>query len=1233
MGYDESQSLQLASMAARFQNIADTEISAGDAASFINSQLKAFKFTAKDTEHVLDAVNEVANNFAVGTNDLQSALTKTGAALSVTGNSFEQTIGLVTAGEEILVGQSGKVGRGLRSIGLNLAAAAKEADKFEGAHGKVNIALKDSEGNLRSTYDILKDLSEGTADGSVAWDKLNTAEQTSIGNALAGKTQFETFAAVLGNFKTAINATKTAMDSQGSSAKENEKYLDSIEGRTKAFQSAWEELSLHVVSSDFLKTIVEGATGLIKVLDKVTQTVGPAGFFGSLFGGMALYKKGIGALMGFLDKGGLKELPEIVEETSESAVKLVKNAGPIDAIFSKISSIGLKGLAGGLATIASNPLFQAGTVLALTYAIDKLNYALSFAGKADDIREIDSSIESMRSEMEALQAQGDSLTESDKARLQVLQAQLQVLELQKETAKQEAQARFEKEAKKSAGDGKAGDKGTNVDTYNNAVEGLRKVNSQLDEVQKKWENGEISQEKYSRKIKDISRQQEEYNKALARSSDEIIQEQQNLELVDYNSLSKDAKAYYDGIHTAYLQMQTDNSDVQAAIADVIQKVGSAEFDSWKLDVSSFKNAEDFIEAVKGKIEDPATLEVDVKEEGAEEVEKKRNELKKSIDSKVNVSEQGAAKVKKGIAAAAEDKNAKIKVSQSGADKAKKDIDDAAKPRTSFISVVKRLVGGIGLAGGKRKGETGGAAWLGDEAKPGGEPKPELVVRQDGSAFLAGTTGWEMHSISQGDTVYSHTDTKKLLGGKISYQFGAKELPRFAKGKKSKTSKATKVQQLRDKWDAEMDSLDYYKELNNWTPQYNLTKLQASYKKFQKQFKSLKSSMTTQQLRQYNLDVKALKDDIKEQAAEAATKSINNLIGATAYNGNTASALNKIASSQKSGYITAAEAKELRGEVYKQNLEYIKKQTEAGTKSYQDLLAAAKKYWNEVGKTSEEYYESLEQLRESAMNIISKNGEKREDQIGYAKQYISLQIDELERQKAITQSIEDEADARAELLKSQNQYVKVYREGKGWVYEQDAEAIKSAEKALKELQKTEESDPVQQQIDKYNEILDLFDRYAVEADFIALQNKLGISGISDIIDGSILDKEYMSKWLQDQNTWLNTYDAWVTKLNNLTAKEYEKYASGVTSAMYNDVYKQYAYDISDIYSSDVLNAQQAYLNAGVYDGVKLNASQIASAGVSNFNFENLVLPNVTNAESFLNELQNLTSSAIQNAARR
>lgn len=56
---------------------------------------------------------------AVGTGDLEKGLIQAGAALSVYGNSFEETIGLLTSGTEIFVGRSQQVKE--RGCLLNIA--------------------------------------------------------------------------------------------------------------------------------------------------------------------------------------------------------------------------------------------------------------------------------------------------------------------------------------------------------------------------------------------------------------------------------------------------------------------------------------------------------------------------------------------------------------------------------------------------------------------------------------------------------------------------------------------------------------------------------------------------------------------------------------------------------------------------------------------------------------------------------------------------------------------------------------------------------------------------------------------------------------------------------------------------------------------------------------------------------------------------------------------------------
>lgn len=92
-GFNDIESLQLAEVASMFQNVADEEVNAGDAASFLISQMKAFNITAAESEHIVDAVNEVANKFAVSSGDLATAVPKVAATMAQAGNSMEQTLG------------------------------------------------------------------------------------------------------------------------------------------------------------------------------------------------------------------------------------------------------------------------------------------------------------------------------------------------------------------------------------------------------------------------------------------------------------------------------------------------------------------------------------------------------------------------------------------------------------------------------------------------------------------------------------------------------------------------------------------------------------------------------------------------------------------------------------------------------------------------------------------------------------------------------------------------------------------------------------------------------------------------------------------------------------------------------------------------------------------------------------------------------------------------------------
>lgn len=81
-------------------------------------------------------------------------------------------------------------------------------------------------------------------------------------------------AALLKNFDTAEEVVKTSADSAGSALNENEKYLDSVNGKLQQLSSSFEELSSTFLSSNLMKGLIDGGNSAIQVFTKLVDTIG-----------------------------------------------------------------------------------------------------------------------------------------------------------------------------------------------------------------------------------------------------------------------------------------------------------------------------------------------------------------------------------------------------------------------------------------------------------------------------------------------------------------------------------------------------------------------------------------------------------------------------------------------------------------------------------------------------------------------------------------------------------------------------------------------------------------------------------------------------------------------------------------------------------------------------------------------------------------------------------------------
>lgn len=133
---------------------------------------------------------------------------------------------------------------------------SKLQDQFD----KLSISLVDSNGQLRSSYDILYDLN-GT------WGNLDKNTRLYIAELIAGKNQVDVFNALLQNFNSVISANETAMNSAGSAAKENAAYMESLEAKVSALKQTFQELSTALVDDDVAGVVLDIANSLLQLVN------------------------------------------------------------------------------------------------------------------------------------------------------------------------------------------------------------------------------------------------------------------------------------------------------------------------------------------------------------------------------------------------------------------------------------------------------------------------------------------------------------------------------------------------------------------------------------------------------------------------------------------------------------------------------------------------------------------------------------------------------------------------------------------------------------------------------------------------------------------------------------------------------------------------------------------------------------------------------------------------------
>lgn len=330
LGYSMKEAAEFAESTQILMNVSEfTDVA--QATDTLISAVQAFEYTADTSMDVVDLINTIGNNYAISTADLAKSLTKSSASLVAAGGDLAEAAAL-TATANAIVQDAESVGTALKTTSLRLRGTSVEVLEEEGvdSDGAVESTSKlqskvkalsgvdilTETGEYKSTYQILSQIAD-------VWEDINDMDQAALLELLAGKRNASVLAAILQSPKELKEAYEDAANAEGSALQENEKYLDSIQGRIDQFNNAVQTMWSNALQDDVVKGFVKFGTILVKVIDKI-------GVLGSLLAALAVGKM-------IKDKTGpIGLLSNIIQSTADLSTKLQNLKGTFKSSFTPL---------------------------------------------------------------------------------------------------------------------------------------------------------------------------------------------------------------------------------------------------------------------------------------------------------------------------------------------------------------------------------------------------------------------------------------------------------------------------------------------------------------------------------------------------------------------------------------------------------------------------------------------------------------------------------------------------------------------------------------------------------------------------------------------------------------------------------------------------------------------------------------------------------------------------------
>lgn len=275
-GYSMNETLDLIKSSVYLSKLGFMDMSSS--ISSLTSVMKGFNIEAKDSMEIVSVLTKLDQNLAVSAGGLAEAMSQTAAVAQSAGLTMEETASAVGVIIDKTQAGASQVGNALKTIlarfgnvkagaFVSLMGDESEIDDTNAAIndtekvlGAIGIKVRSSSSDMRDFNDVMDELAE-------KWETLTDVERNAVATALGGTRQRNFLQTWLSNYAEYKKSLEDAESASGSAEAKYEAQMESLAFQFERISTAWEEFTQKL----------EANGAVIKVFEKIYELVSNVG--------------------------------------------------------------------------------------------------------------------------------------------------------------------------------------------------------------------------------------------------------------------------------------------------------------------------------------------------------------------------------------------------------------------------------------------------------------------------------------------------------------------------------------------------------------------------------------------------------------------------------------------------------------------------------------------------------------------------------------------------------------------------------------------------------------------------------------------------------------------------------------------------------------------------------------------------------------------------------------------